>query len=61
VAKGIEEAETHAFAPGALDAGDVGDGGEVIVIEAVAEAEQGAGEEGEFESRGHRCSLKYRE
>ena len=53
VAEGVEEAETHAFSPGALDAGDVGDGGEVVVVEAVAEAEEGAGEEGEFEARRH--------
>ncbi len=55
VAEGVEEAETHSFAPGALDAGDVGDGGEVVVVEAVAEAEEGAGEEGEFERGGHCC------
>ena len=53
VAEGVEEAEAHAFFPGALDAGDVGDGGQVVVVEAVTEAEEGAGEEGEFERGGH--------
>ena len=61
VAESVEEAEAHSFSPGALDAGDVGDGGEVVIVETVAEAEEGAGEEGEFERGGHRCSLKYRE
>ena len=61
VAEGVEKAETHAFAPGALDAGDVGDGGEVVVVEAVAQAEQGAGEESEFECRRHCCYLGYRQ
>ncbi len=59
VAEGVEKAETHAFAPSALDAGDVGDGGEVVVVEAVAQAEQGAGEESEFECRRHCCYLGY--
>ena len=53
MAEGVEEAEAHAFAPGALDGGDVGDGGEVVVVEAVTEAEEGAGEESEFEARRH--------
>ena len=53
VAEGVEEAEAHAFSPGALDGGDVGDGGEVVVVEAVTKAEQGAGEESEFELRRH--------
>lgn len=53
VAECIEEAEAHAFAPGALDGGDVGDGGEVVVVEAMTEAEEGAGEESEFEARRH--------
>jgi hypothetical protein len=39
VAESVEEAETHTFSPGALDAGDVGNGGEVVVVETVAEAE----------------------
>lgn len=60
VAECVEEAEAHAFSPGALDGGDVRDGGEVVVIEAVTEAEQGAGEESEFEARRH-VSLEYRE
>jgi hypothetical protein len=49
VAEGVEEAETHSFPPGALDAGDVRDGGEVVIVKAVTEAQEGAGEEGEFE------------
>ncbi len=53
VAEGVEEAEAHAFTPGALDAGDVGDGGKVVVVEAVAEAEEGAGKESEFERGRH--------
>ena len=48
VPESVEEAEAHTFAPSALDAGNVGDGGEVIVVEAVAEAKEGAGEQGEF-------------
>jgi hypothetical protein len=47
VAECVEEA------PGALDGGDVGDSGEVVVVEAVTEAEEGAGEESEFEARRH--------
>ena len=53
VTEGVEEAEAHAFAPVALNAGDVRDGGEVVVVEAVAQAEQGAGEEGELEGVRH--------
>lgn len=53
VAEGVEEAEAHAFAPSTLDGGDVGDGGEVVVVEAMTESEEGAGEEGEFEARRH--------
>ena len=61
VAESVEEAEAHAFAPGALDAGDVGDGGEVVVVEAVAQAEESTGEKSEFERGRHCCSLGYRE
>jgi hypothetical protein len=61
VAESVEEAETHSFSPGALDAGDVGDGCEVVVVEAVAKAEESAGEKGEFERRRHCCLLGYRE
>jgi len=53
VTEGVEEAEAHAFSPGALDGGDVGDCSQVVVVEAVTEAEEGAGEEGEFEARRH--------
>ncbi|MCU1224367.1 MAG: hypothetical protein JWQ42_2460 [Edaphobacter sp.] len=53
VAEGVEEAEAHGVAPVALDAGDVGDGGEVVVVEAVAETKEGAGDQGEFERGGH--------
>ena len=53
VAEGVEEAEAHGFAPVALEAGDVGDGGEVIVVEAVAKAQEGAGEEREFQLGRH--------
>ncbi len=49
----VEEAKAHAFTPGALDAGDVSDSGEMVVVEAVAQAEKGAGEQGEFERGGH--------
>ncbi len=53
VAEGVEQAEAHAFAPVALNAGDVRDGGEVVVVEAMAQTEQGAGEKGELEGVGH--------
>src|SRR5215469_3220165 len=53
VAESVEQAEAHAFAPGALDTGDVGDGGEVVVVEAVAESQKGAGEQSEFERGRH--------
>lgn len=53
VAEGVEQAEAHAFAPAALDAGDVGDGGEVIVVEAMAQAEQSAGDESQLKRVGH--------
>ena len=59
VAKGVEQAELHAFAPVALDAGDVGDGGQVIVVEAVAYAEEETGEKGELE-RGRHARSKVR-
>ena len=59
VAESVEQAELHAFAPVALDAGDVGDGGEVIVVEAVAEAEEEAGEKCELE-RGRHAGSKVR-
>ena len=43
----------------ALDTGDVCDGGEVIVVKAVPEAEQRAGEQGELEGMGHRvCRVR---
>ena len=53
VAEGVEQAEAHAFAPVALNAGDVGDGGEMVVVKAMAQAEQSAGEEGELERVRH--------
>jgi len=53
VAKGVEEAEAHGVAPVALDTCDVGDGGEMVVVEAVAETKEGAGDESEFERGGH--------
>ena len=53
VAEGVEEAEAHALTPVGLDVGDVGDGGEVVVVEAVAQPEESAGEESEFQGRGH--------
>ena len=49
VAEGVDHAETHGGAARLLDADDVGDGGDVVVVEAVAEAEQGSGEECEIE------------
>ena len=53
VAEGVEEAEAHTLAPAALDAGDVCDRGEVVVVEAMAKTEQGAGEQGELELGSH--------
>ncbi len=43
VAKGVGHAEAQSAAPIALHGGDVRDGGEVIVIEAMAQAQQQAG------------------
>jgi hypothetical protein len=61
VTESVQETEAHAFAPGALDAGDVGDSSKVVVVEAMAQAQESAGEKGEFERRKHCCSLGYRE
>jgi len=61
MAECVEEAEPHTFPPGALNAGDVGDGGEVVVVETVTKAQEGAGEKGEFKRRRHCCLLGYRE
>jgi len=54
VAEGVDHAKTHSGVARLLDADDVGDGGDVIVVEAVAEAEQGSGEEREIERVVHR-------
>ncbi len=50
---GVEKAEAHGGGGLLLDAGDVGDGRDVIVVEAVPEAENGAGEQRDFERRVH--------
>ena len=54
VSESVEQAETHALAPAAPHTGDVRDSGEVVVVEAVAQAQQQAGDEREFKRRGHR-------
>jgi len=36
MAECVEQAKSHAFAPGALHARDIGNGSEMVVIEAVA-------------------------
>lgn len=53
VAEGVDHAEPEGGAPGRLDADDVGDGGDVVVIEAVAKAEHGCGEERDVERGVH--------
>ena len=40
VAQGVEQAKAHALTPAALHAGDVGNGRKVVVVEAVAQAQQ---------------------
>ena len=55
VAQGVGEAKAHAFAPGALDGGDIRDGGKVIVVKAVPQPEQGAGGERESDLPVHGC------
>ncbi len=49
VAEGIEQAKPHAFAPVALNAGDIGDCGQMVVVESVAQAK---------EKTGDKCKLK---
>ena len=53
MAQCIEQPKPHAFAPRALYAGDIGDCGKMVVIEAMPEPEQSAGEQSEFERRRH--------
>jgi len=59
--KGVSErvghAETHRCSFRMLDADDIRDCGDVVVVEAVAEAEQGCGEEGEIEGAMHTDDL----
>jgi len=59
VAQRIEQAELHAFAPISLHAGNVGDRGEMVVIEPMAKAEEDAGDQCEFE-RGLHAGSKVR-
>src|SRR6185312_8025339 len=49
VAEGIQQTELHAFAPVTLNAGDIGDRGQMVVVEAVAKAK---------EKTGDKCKLK---
>ena len=55
----VEQAQLHALAPRALYARDVGDGGKVVIVEAVAQAEKRAGKQGEFERGRHVLLLGY--
>ena len=59
MAERVEQAELHAFTPVALNAGDVGDSGQMVVVEAVAKAEKKTGEECELE-RGRHARSKVR-
>ena len=59
MAQRIEQAELHAFAPISLHAGNVGDRGEMVVIEPMAKAEEDAGDQCEFE-RGLHAGSKVR-
>lgn len=59
MAECVEQTEPHPFAPGALHAGDVGNGRQVVVIEAVAQPKQRAGEQGEFERGRHKLLVGY--
>ena len=49
VTESIEQAKSHAFAPVVLNAGDIGDRGQMIVVESVAQAK---------EKTGDKCKLK---
>ena len=49
MAEGIGESEPHGSRGALLHAGDIGDGRDVVIVEAVAEAKDGAGEQREFE------------
>ena len=53
VTQRVEQAQTHAFAPRALYARDVGNGCEMVVVEAVPKSQQSAGDQSEFERGGH--------
>lgn len=53
MAQRIQQTQLHAFTPVALNAGDVGDSGQVVVVEAVAKPEKKTGEECELERRRH--------
>lgn len=51
--KRVQQAKAHAFAPGSLYARDIGNGCQVVVVEAVSKSQQSAGEQREFECRRH--------
>lgn len=48
VSERIKQPKPHSLTPGALHTSDVRDGSEVVVVEAVTQPEQGAGDESEF-------------
>ena len=53
MAECVEQTKPHTFTPCALYAGDIGDCGQMIVVEAMAKPEQSAGEQSEFERGRH--------
>ena len=53
VSQGVHQAEPHGSRGTCLDAGDVGDGGDVVVVEAVAEAEDRARKQDDIEGSAH--------
>ena len=59
VAESIEQAKSHAFAPVALNAGDIGDRGQMIVVESVAQAKEKTGDECKLK-RGRHAGSKVR-
>ena len=49
VSEGIQQPKLHTLAPGALNAGNVRNCSQMIVVESMSQTEQRTGQQGEFE------------
>jgi hypothetical protein len=53
MAEGVQKSKLHALTPTALYARNIGDRCQVVVVESMTKAQQGAGKQSEFERGGH--------